>query len=117
MRIDLFFVAESSAGLEQRHFWARYARVVADKSGFPPPSSYGLGPKRSLALAAFLKTFRAAEIRSLNIEGCGVPESAMAAVVQALKEGGRGLTALDISTNQIKRESTAKLVSGKPSTW
>lgn len=36
----------------------------------------------------------------------------MAAVVQALKEGGRGMTSLDISANQIKRESTAKLASG-----
>lgn len=79
---------------------------------FSPPGSYGLGPKRSLALAAFLKTFCAAEIRSLNIEGCGVPESAMAAVIKALKEGGRGLTSLNISANQIRRESTAKLISG-----
>ena len=60
-----------------------------------------------------MKTFCVAEIRSLNIEGCGVPESAMAAVLQALQEGGQGMTSLDISYNQIKREVTAKLVSGK----
>ncbi|CAM9380917.1 unnamed protein product, partial [Ectocarpus sp. 13 AM-2016] len=73
--------------------------------------SYGLGPKRSLALAAFLKTFRVATLRSLNIEDCGVPESAMVSILQALKEEGRGLVSLDISGNQIKRASTAEIVS------
>lgn len=78
-----------------------------------PPNSYGLGPKRSLALAAFLKTFQVATLRSLNIEGCGVPESAMASILQALKEEGRGLISLDISGNQIKKASTAEILSGK----
>ncbi|CAM9500108.1 unnamed protein product, partial [Ectocarpus sp. 12 AP-2014] len=73
--------------------------------------SYGLGPKRSLALAAFLKTFRVATLRSLNIEGCGVPESAMVSILQALKDEGRGLVSLDISGNQIKRASTAEILS------
>ena len=71
-----------------------------------------MGSKRSLAVAAFLKTFRVAELRSLNIEGCGVPESAMVAVVRALKEEGRSLATLDISGNQIKAEATAKHVAG-----
>ncbi|CAM9154523.1 unnamed protein product [Ectocarpus sp. 4 AP-2014] len=73
--------------------------------------SYGLGPKRSLALAAFLKTFRVATLRSLNIEDCGVPESAMVSILQALKEEGRGLVSLVISGNQIKRASTAEILS------
>ncbi|CAM9273249.1 unnamed protein product, partial [Hapterophycus canaliculatus] len=73
--------------------------------------SYGLGSKRSLALAAFLKTFRVAELRSLNIEDCGVPEAAVGTIFHALKEESEGLQALDISGNQIKRESTAKLLS------
>ncbi|CAM9141685.1 unnamed protein product [Scytosiphon promiscuus] len=73
--------------------------------------SYGLGSKRSLALAAFLKTFRVAELRSLNIEDCGVPEAALGTIFQALKEEGRGLRVLDISGNQIKKEATAKLLS------
>ncbi|CBJ32832.1 Hypothetical leucine rich repeat protein [Ectocarpus siliculosus] len=73
--------------------------------------SYGLGPKRSLALAAFLKTFRVATLRSLNIEDCGVPESAMVSILQALKEEGRGIVSLDISGNQIKRASTAEILS------
>lgn len=74
--------------------------------------SYGLGSKRSLAVAAFLKTFRIAELRSLNIEGCGVPEPAMATVVRALREEGRGLSSLDISGNQIKTDATATLIAG-----
>lgn len=53
-----------------------------------------------------------AKVRSLNIEGCGVPEAAMVAVIEALKDGGRGLTSLDISANQIRREGTGELVAG-----
>lgn len=60
-----------------------------------------------------MKTFRVATLRSLNIEDCGVPESAMVSIMQALKEEGRGLVSLDISGNQIKRASTAEILSGE----
>lgn len=65
-------------------------------------------------MAAFLTNFRVADLRSLkiNLEGCGVPEPAMAAVLRALKEDRRGLASLDVSGNQIKSERTAKLVAG-----
>ncbi|CAM9431898.1 unnamed protein product, partial [Sphacelaria rigidula] len=72
--------------------------------------SYGLGPKRSLALAAFLRTFCSVELRSFDIEGCDVPESAMVAVLRALR-GGKGLEYVNISANTIKREDTAHCVS------
>lgn len=73
--------------------------------------SYGLGSKRSLALAAFLRTFRCAKLRSLNINDCGVPESALTAVVNALGQG-QGLTSLDVSGNPIKSEEAANGIAG-----
>lgn len=56
--------------------------------------------------------FRWVELRSFDIEGCGVPESAMIAVLGALRNG-EGLAYLDISANIVKREDTAKCMAGE----
>lgn len=56
--------------------------------------------------------FRWVELRFFNIEGCGVPESAMVAVLRALRYG-EGLAHLDISANIVKGEETARCVAGE----